>query len=114
MGAITLVGAAAVFAAAGTAAAYDTPCGRYYCSCDDLFRTPTEADAYTTNRPVVVGPYGRSRIYCHDDAGRLDAWQLGPGDQQHQLYSVTTLTNSATGKIYVWNPNWSYNFRNIP
>ncbi|MFI6772452.1 hypothetical protein [Nocardia sp. NPDC050412] len=98
-------GGVLVCAPTAGAAPVPQPCGRYYCSCDDVFRTPTELDAWTTASPVVIGPYGRQHIYCHVEPLVFDAWQVAPDGQEHQLYSVQSLSTLSMSKLYVWNPN---------
>lgn len=95
--------AGVVVALAPMAQAEPTPCGRYYCPCDEVFRTPTAPDAWTSSHPVVFSPYGTARIYCHSEPGFFDAWQLDPAGQEHQLYSLQAISSGAQGKVYVFN-----------
>ncbi|WP_040838747.1 hypothetical protein [Nocardia brevicatena] len=81
-------------------------CGRYFCPCPDVFRLPTEPDAWGSRHMLLFGsPYGRGDIVCHYDRtnGFLDAWQKGI-DGYHQLYNVQTLSSAQTGRVYLWNP----------
>lgn len=81
-------------------------CGRYYCPCPDVFRLPTEPDAWHSHHMLLIGsPYGRGDIVCHYDrtSGFLDAWQKGVVGY-HQLYLVQTLSSAQTGRVYMWNP----------
>ncbi|MFC4604220.1 hypothetical protein [Rhodococcus kronopolitis] len=81
--------------------------------CSDQFVVPLDPQAWTTDKMVVISPYGTDRIECGAWHGFFYASQTDPQGKVHALENAATaigLFGSGSGagygggKVYIWRP----------
>jgi hypothetical protein len=81
--------------------------------CSDQFVVPLDPQAWTTDKMVVISPYGTDRISCGSWHGFFYASQTDPQGKVHGLQNPLAaigLFGSGSGagygggKVYVWQP----------
>ncbi|MFC9790141.1 hypothetical protein [Rhodococcus sp. NPDC127528] len=113
-----LVGSWALAVALGTAlaptAAADATTGRggpEWQPCSDQFVVPLDPQAWTTDKKVVLSPYGTDRIECGSWHGFFYASQTDPQGKAHALENAAAAiglfgsgsgAGYAGGKVYIW------------
>lgn len=70
--------------------------------CSDQFLNITDPGALTSDKSVVISPFGTANIWCRGWHGFFDAYQVDPNGHEHGLLHLDYMY--PLSRFYFYNP----------